>query len=137
MFVYDASIETGNRIIDGEHRQLIDTINQMLSAVVRGESAEETARAFAFLNEYIEKHFSHEESLQVQYRYPDYERHKHLHDGYRESVKKLTEEFRRTGPTQLMVNKLSNNIGGWLVNHIKREDKALAAYIRSKSKRSS
>lgn len=132
MFTFDKSIETGNATIDGEHRQLIDAINRMLAACVQGGAALEAQNALEFLNQYVEKHFTHEELLQRQSAYPDYDRHKMLHDGYRQVVRSLTEEYRKTGPTPLMLNKLNNNIGGWLVNHIKREDRLLAEHIRKK-----
>lgn len=133
MFEFDSSIETGNSIIDGEHKQLIDAMNRMLTACVQGGAALEAENALKFLSQYVEKHFRHEEQLQRQYSYPDYERHKKLHEGYQKVVQNLIAEYRQQGPTPLMLNKLNTNIGGWLINHIKREDRALAAHIKQKS----
>lgn len=130
MFAFDQSIETGNRVIDQEHRELIDSINRMLSACVQGGAAQEAQSALEFLGRYVQRHFSHEERLQQQYNYPDYARHKKLHDGYRDSVRALTEEYMRVGPTPVMLNKLNSHVGVWLVNHIKREDRALAEHIK-------
>ena len=134
MFTFDSSIETGNRIIDNEHRQLIDAINKMLAACAKPGSADAGAKAaLQFVNQYIGQHFSHEQSLQRQYQYPDYERHKGLHEGYKKVVRDLTDEYIKNGSTPLMISKLTTNVGGWLINHIKREDKKLAAYIRTKT----
>lgn len=132
MFVFDQSIETGNPIIDGEHKQLIAAINDMLSACVRGRAGEAAEKAIQFMQDYIVKHFDHEEVLQKRSGYPDYERHHQLHEGYKQVVDQLAKEYRQTGPTAAMLNKLNNNVGGWLINHIKREDAKLAAYLREK-----
>ncbi|MEA4932548.1 MAG: hemerythrin family protein [Lawsonibacter sp.] len=132
MFIFDQSIETGNQIIDSEHRQLIDAINRLLESCVRGDAASQSEKAIQFLNQYVHLHFSHEEQLQLQYGYPDYARHKMLHEGYKKVVADLTTEYSKQGPSPTMLNKLNTNIGGWLITHIKREDKALAAYIQKK-----
>lgn len=132
MFTFDASIQVGNRVIDEEHKKLITAINDMLAACVRGGADQAAAKAISFMEDYIVTHFSHEEALQRQYGYPDYERHRQLHEGYKETVRALDQEFARVGATPAMLNKLSNNIGGWLVTHIKREDAKLAAFLREK-----
>ena len=48
-------------------------------------------------------------------------------------MRDLSEEYIKNGSTPLMISKLTTNVGGWLINHIKREDTKLAAHIRSKS----
>lgn len=130
MFTFDTSIQVGNRVIDEEHKKLIAAINDMLAACVRGGAEQAADQAMRFMESYIETHFSHEEALQRQYGYPDYERHRQLHEGYKKTVRELGEEYRRVGATPVMLNKLSNSIGGWLINHIKREDVKLAAFLR-------
>ena len=106
----------------------------MLVACSRPGSADAGAKAaLQFVNQYIGQHFSHEQSLQRQYEYPDYPNHRALHEGYKKVVRELTEEYIKNGSTPLIISKLTTNVGGWLINHIKREDKKLAAYIRTKT----
>lgn len=122
---------TGNTIIDNEHRQLFDAINGLLDACSKGKGRAQMSSTMTFLEKYIEKHFTHEEQLQQQTRYPDYVRHKQLHDGYRKVVHGIMQELNRTGPSVALVAQVNTNVAGWLMNHIRKEDRKVAAHIQS------
>ena len=121
---------TGNTVIDGEHRQLFDAINKLLDACSNGRGRDQLADTMKFLEDYINKHFSHEEQLQMQSKYPDYPRHRQLHEGYKAVVREVDAELKQSGPTIPLVGKVNSNVAGWLINHIKTEDKKVAAHIK-------
>ncbi len=122
---------TGNMTIDSEHRQLFQAINALLDACARGRGRDQLVQTMSFLESYIAQHFSHEEQLQAQTRYPDAARHKQLHEAYKRVVNEICQELKRTGPTVALVGKVNANVGGWLVTHIKCEDVKVAAHIKN------
>ena len=130
-FLWDKNIETGNEMIDQQHKQLITAINNLLQACSSGKGREEITKTMQFLYNYTAKHFSDEEKLQLKYRYPDYTNHKRYHEEFKKVVKDLSIQLQKEGPTIALVGKVNTSIGDWLLNHIKREDVKVATHIKS------
>ena len=84
-----------------------------------------------FLYDYTEKHFSDEEKLQLQYRYPDYTNHKRYHEEFKKVVRELSMQLQKEGPNIALISKVNTSVGGWLLNHIQREDVKVATHIKS------
>jgi hemerythrin len=122
---------THNPLIDEEHKELFKAINGLLDACAAGKGRAEIASTVAFLEEYTAKHFRDEEQLQVNSHYPDYARHKTLHDGFKTFVSQLGADLKREGPTIVLVSKVNAGCGDWLIRHIQTEDKKLAMHIRA------
>lgn len=131
-YEFTKELETGNALIDSQHRQLIEAINRLLEACGQGKGRAQIKETMDFLQQYTAKHFSDEESLQLKYGYPDYPKHKEYHEWFKKTVAELAAELEQMGPTVVMVGKVNASIAGWLVNHIRREDTRVAAHIRQK-----
>jgi methyl-accepting chemotaxis protein len=128
-FTWSSELETGNDLIDSQHKQLIEALGNLTDACSGGKGRSVLAETMDFLESYTAKHFSDEEALQKQSAYPDYPNHKKLHDGFKRVVAELGRQLKAEGPTIALVGKVNTNIGGWLVNHIKREDTKVAAHL--------
>lgn len=126
-------LETGNQTIDSQHKQLIQAINNLTTACAAGKGRDNLPETIDFLANYTAKHFGDEEKLQMQSKYPDYPNHKKLHDGFKAVVADLGQKLKAEGPTGVLVIQVNSNIGGWLVNHIKKEDTKVAAHLRQSS----
>jgi hemerythrin len=87
-------------------------------------------RTAEFLSMYTIKHFKDEEDIQIKYDYPEFHRHKSLHDNFKGKVIMLLEELNTEGPSEFFVQQVNTVVGNWLINHIKVEDLKLAEYIR-------
>lgn len=133
-YTFTKDLETGNAMIDSQHRQLIDAINGLLAACSQGKGRQEIEKTTKFLQDYTAKHFGDEEKLQIQSRYPDYQNHKKYHEGFKQVVRDISAQLAQEGPTVALVGKVNTSIGGWLLNHIKKEDVKVAAHIRSQTK---
>lgn len=133
-YQWTPDLETGNAIIDGEHKQLIAAINQLLEACSKGQGRTQLSSAVNFLQTYTHKHFSHEEQLQMESGYPDRVNHKRYHETFCKVVEQIGAEFNRDGPTVALVAKVNTQIGGWLLNHIKTEDVKVATHIKNHKK---
>lgn len=122
-------LETGNALIDREHRELIDAINALLDSCSKGQGRNELEKTAQFLQSYTAKHFSDEEQLQRQNNYPEYVQHKRYHDAFKKTVAEIVGKLAANGPTVALVGEINSALAGWLINHIKKEDKKLAAYL--------
>ena len=123
-------LETGNATIDSQHKQLIKAINDLMAACSSGKGRERLHETLDFLASYTAKHFGEEEKLQMGSKYPDYPNHKKLHEGFKSTVADLSRKLKAEGPTVALVGQVNANIGGWFVNHIKKEDTKVAAHLK-------
>jgi hemerythrin len=130
-FAWSSALETGNQIIDSQHKELLKAMNNLLDACRQGQATDKAGPMLDFLASYTKRHFADEEALQRKYNYPGMPDHKKLHESLLAVVAGLSAEMKKSGPTPVVVNKLVRNVGEWLMNHIQKEDVRVAAHIRS------
>lgn len=129
-FEWTPDLQTGNSIIDLEHKKLFDAIHALKFACDNEKSTEEINNAADFLHNYTVTHFSHEETLQEQCNYPDIVNHKIWHSEFLKKSKETSEEFKKNGTNEELVSRF-NKLFDSLVFHIKTEDVKLAQFIKS------
>jgi hemerythrin len=130
-YTWDTSLETGNEAIDTQHKALIKAINNLLEACSQGQGRNKIEETLVFLNNYIAIHFRDEEQLQMKSNYPDYANHKKFHEEFKQTVQQIIQEYKSSGATFDLLSKVNSSIAFWLINHIKVEDKKVAAHIKS------
>lgn len=124
-------LETGNRIIDGEHRELFRAVNRLMEECQKGKgrtALEPTAR---FLLNYVDQHFAHEEELQRKHNYPTMASHHLFHENYKRKLREIASKVPASGPTVADLSALNSHIGV-LISHIRTEDKRLGAFLQGK-----
>lgn len=121
-------LETGSMIIDNEHRELFQAVNKLLEACGDGKGRDHMNATIKFLNDYVDRHFAHEEQLQQRNGYPGFTAHKAFHDKYKQTLRDITSEISAVKPTVAELSKLNVHIG-LLVTHIRTEDKKLGAFL--------
>lgn len=124
-------LETGNRIIDGEHRELLQAVNKLMDACSKGQGRAGIEPTLRFLLDYVDKHFAHEETLQTQSGYPNIAGHKQFHAEYKRKLKEIAAGIPAGGPSVADLSVLNMHIAK-LVTHIRTEDKKLGAFLNSK-----
>jgi hemerythrin len=130
-YVWSKDLETGNGTIDGQHRELINAINNLMDAIEKGKGSDALSGSLNFLNDYTIKHFFDEETLQKKHGYPDFENHKKLHDGFKAVIHDLKVREIWKGKSDELAGEVRGKIGDWLITHIKGEDVKVAAHIRA------
>lgn len=131
---FDKSLETGNALIDQEHKELIDRVNKLLESCYTGTEKRNAIQTLNFLLDYTEYHFADEEKLQEEASYPGLKAHKAQHKEFVKAVHDLLDMLEEEeGPTDAFVAAVNKNITDWLINHIQIQDKAVAAYVTSHS----
>jgi len=121
--------------VDGQHRQLFAAYYDLLESLQQGKSRDEVSKTVEFLTGYVAMHFDMEEGLQRESGYPDYPRHKRIHNEFKETVADLMRRFRREGPTEDFIASVTALVGDWLFNHVRGDDFRMAAFVKSQPRR--
>lgn len=128
-------ISVGVPIIDNGHRELMNRLNNLRSAIKKQVCRYTIEDAIAFLVEYSETHFCAEEQYMLQYRYPRQTLHKEQHDKFREDIYFLKEELHniRTlglkGSYELSVE-VVQVVADWVHAHVMVFDGELLEFLR-------
>lgn len=130
---FEDSLLTGNKEIDGQHKEWIDRINKLTKACEVTTGKMEAIKMVDYMADYAEFHFAAEEKLQEETGYPGIEEHKAKHEQFRQAVKELHEMLEEEGPTDAFVNAINKNVVDWVFDHIKGFDCSVASYINMKN----
>ncbi|ADL07248.1 bacteriohemerythrin [Thermosediminibacter oceani] len=130
--MWTEDLSTGVSLIDEQHKELFKRVNDLLLACSKGKGREEAVKAIDFLGEYIVMHFGAEEKYMRENDFPGYQAHKKQHDGFVAEFKEIKQRMEQNGPTVDLVVKINHFLIDWLINHIKKTDKALGAFLKNK-----
>lgn len=128
LLTWDRSITTGLNVIDQQHKQLVDLINDLHRAMKQGSSVTEAGRILDRLISYTASHFATEEKLFQQHNYPEFSRHKKQHDKLVEQVVDFQKEF--NNGNAVLSAELMNFLREWLVGHIKKADMEYVPFLK-------
>lgn len=126
---FDDTLVTGNEMIDTQHRELIDKINELLKSCELNSGKMAAIQTLGYLADYTDYHFAAEEKLQEEIGYPGIKEHKEKHEELRRVVEDLHTMLEEgEGPTDKFVEQVQANVVKWLYNHIKGFDRSVAEY---------
>lgn len=125
-------LATGVGLIDSQHKELFDKVNNLYDACAKGTGKEEVEKVIKFLGDYVVKHFGAEEEIQRKHSYPGYEIHKSQHEQFIKDFTEFKAKIERDGVSGLSVILINRVIADWLVKHIGETDKALGEYLKGK-----
>ena len=131
MIQWDQSLETGFLAIDEQHQELFKRVNEVIEAYNVGKARQEVKKTLQFLEEYVHTHFTMEEELQLQYKYPKYKEHKEMHEYFIKQIAEIKSRYEQNGPKMTVTMALNRILLTWLREHILRVDKAFVDYIHS------
>ena len=128
-------LATGISAVDEQHKEMFRRIDGLLQACQEGKGREKVGGMIDFLGGYVARHFKDEESLQISSGYPGHVSHKKLHGQFLADFGRFKKKFDSEGPSLTLVMGMNKFLVEWAVNHIEREDKAMAEYIREKAEK--
>jgi hemerythrin len=126
-------LAVGVEAIDAQHRELFQQVNQLVSALESRHGEAEVARIVQFLGDYVVRHFGDEERLMARTAYPDAAAHKKLHEAFIADFVKFKADLAKNGASPALATQLNHKVGGWLIDHIGRTDRALGAFLAGKA----
>lgn len=130
-FPFTDDLLSGMDDIDAQHRMLFDLANQVVDPTSQRGADASFFASLAFLSEYVDFHFAAEELAMEQAAYPQRATHCRLHREFRAMIGGFVEaSLEVSSITELRVQ-LTEVVSGWLTQHIRVADRALATYLRS------
>ncbi len=128
---WDGSLETGTRIVDVQHKFLIDIINDLADAINQKKVMISIGKIINLLKHYTEWHFGREEDCMERFQCPAYEVNKKAHGWFIETLESFQREFRETGGSEEIARRMYHELTQWLVQHIKKIDTQLEPCIHT------
>lgn len=127
--VFDETLVTGNKMIDGQHEELIGKINDLVNCCEEGGNQAKAVLMLNYLADYTDYHFSEEEKLQEEIGYPGVKEHKEKHLEFKQAIEELHEMLEEEeGPSEAFIAALNEKVTEWLYGHIKGFDRSVAEY---------
>jgi hemerythrin-like metal-binding protein len=126
---WNQNLSIGVPLLDSQHQELFRRTDQLLAAMSKGSSSEEVGKLFQFLDEYCSLHFSAEEKLMREKRYPGLPDHLAQHGVFVKEFEQVVAQFRAKGASPTVAIAVQKLVCGWLVNHIGTTDKKVAAFL--------
>lgn len=133
--VWNSSLETGIRVIDLQHEELIGMLNELADAIARPDAESVLQDILRRLDAYILFHFSTEENLmrgqpgaQVHA-----EQHSAQHRAFVDRIASLKADAE--GRSGHCAEALQHYLRSWLLDHIMQTDRLLGALLQESASR--
>jgi hemerythrin len=124
---WDKRLSVGPPSIDEQHRLLVDALNELNSAVMRGEDRNSTGVLLRTLLAYTRNHHASEEALMAKVGYPEVSQHRTLHRELVENIEAHLARLER-GDSPVTIEFL-HFLRDWLSHHIQKVDRAYLPWI--------
>lgn len=121
---WNQDFETGIRVIDDQHKRILDYIND-LDHVCFTHDRQKIKVILDSIIDYTQSHFAFEESLQEEAGYRFSVPHKKVHELFIRKIENYREEFLNG---KAIEDDLYQVLTHWLINHIKHDD---ADYVKA------
>ena len=126
------SYNTGDKRIDGQHKNLFEYINRLEGLIETGQAGGaidriEVENLLGFLDSYVYTHFTYEELCMTQRRCPVAAQNKEAHNRFLKMFEDFNQQCAQHGANLQMLTDLHRTLTYWLTNHICRIDVSLRA----------
>lgn len=125
--VWTPNLNTGINVIDQQHRQIVDYINN-LEAANRIIDKRKVRDIVDSCVDYTLSHFAFEESLQEDAGYQYVKAHKRVHELF---TRKVGEYQQRLNLGEDIGGELHDMLARWLVSHIKHDDADYVSAVKT------
>ncbi|MBL8056701.1 MAG: bacteriohemerythrin [Anaerolineales bacterium] len=125
VFEWSEALATGDAKVDQQHQELFRQINALLQAMAQGRGRAEVEPILDFLSAYVDQHFTWEESCMEKHRCPMAAVNQQAHGRFVTKFQALRDRFNREGPSADLLLAVKEELGDWLVNHIRKIDTSL------------
>jgi len=128
--VWSNSYSMGIKIIDDQHKGLLNFVNDLFDHSTGNDVDERTyfKEVIQKAVQYIKEHFQTEEKLMIATKFPGYAAHKKIHDEFTLTVVKSVKDF--DAGKRLVLEKFAYFLKDWVLTHVGVEDVQYAQYFR-------
>ena len=129
LFEWDKRLETGNSVLDEQHRKIVDNLNRLHEAIEAGKDPQVLDDLFYFLKAFLDSHFALEEGLIQDLRLPGLARHRAEHKALKVQIQALARRYSRGEKGPGLAAALAEFLEGYFVAHVLVEDLKLASAL--------
>ena len=122
-------LAVGHHIIDEQHKRIFEYLEEIDHAI-KTRNADEVEHVIKSLIDYAISHNTFEESLMAKAGYPMLEAHHQVHEAFKARAHAYHERLGKGEETFRVAKEVRTDIGLWLTNHIKRDDKHYVSFVK-------
>jgi hemerythrin-like metal-binding domain len=126
---WSAEFATGIDIIDEQHKRIFEYLTEIDHAI-KAKSTSEVEYVVKALLDYAVSHNTFEESLMDKAGYPMLEAHHQVHEAFKNRAHDYVQRLAAGEDHFRLAREVRTDIGLWLTNHIKRDDKHYVPYVK-------
>ena len=123
---WSAEFEIGIPVIDGQHKRIVDYINQLVDCL-GAPNREVVSQVIHDLVDYTCSHFAFEEALLEEVSYGHLVPHQKTHAAFTERIHSMKERF---DAGEELTEELAILLRSWLIDHIKCDDASYADLVK-------
>jgi hemerythrin len=125
--IWDPSFSVGIRTIDRQHQELIKIMNFLVENEDANGSSEPIISVLDRMTKYAQYHFETEETLMLEYQYPDYESHRGDHIQFKMKTAEFCSDALQD--KERLPDEVISYLRHWLTHHILRTDMKYKPYL--------
>ncbi len=127
-FMWTSDLDTGEQLIDGQHRELFRLANELDDVLESGGTDEDViASAIWSLTDYVVQHFADEEELMAGSGFPELRGHKMQHTRLSGEALRLAADY-FNGQT-IAAARIAPFVASWLQQHILNDDVRIVEHL--------
>ena len=120
-------LSVGVQTLDEQHTVLIETLNDLHAAMMKGQARAVAGKILNSLVDYTRDHFAAEEAMMEQAKYPALPAHRLMHRELTKQVEEYVARYEK-GDITLGVHLLTF-LSDWLTKHIQGEDQKYGPWL--------
>lgn len=128
MLDWSSALEIGHPLVDEQHRGIVERLNALHRAMLRGE-IEETPRLLEYLASYATEHFATEERLMREADYPGLADHRAEHERFVREYAEMAAVLREKGATVSLTLRVKAWLGDWVRQHVATTDMEMGRWL--------
>jgi hemerythrin len=127
---WSPTFSVGIRLIDNQHRELLNLTNDLFKHCVGDEQAERAyfQKVIQEAVNYVKVHFATEETIMIKTRFEGYREHKREHDAFVLTVLDQVKDF--NGGKKFNLINFTKFLKEWVLTHIAVSDKLYFEYFK-------
>ncbi len=118
----------GEHLIDFDHQMLVNVSNELFHNIEDGTGHEVIEKTIHCLNDYIDRHFAHEEALFLDSDYPNAKAHIEMHREIEKIFRGIETAYDKD-PHSLDPGEILDFLKRWLIRHILKTDREYIPYL--------
>jgi len=128
--VWTDEYSVGDKVLDNQHKQIIDAINKLIEQQDSADSQSISAEIIGEIKTYASEHFDLEEQMMKEHGFPDYEHHRTQHRAFKIKTAQLRAAKKNSisGVSDMLLKYLCD----WLKRHILHEDMKYRTFFSDK-----